>query len=204
MSFELEELPVPRPKRRTRTTAHEVIHASGSNEWYTRASLVALAREAMGGIDLDPASCAAANARLRIPRIFTKADDGLSQRWWGRVWLNPPYGLTDKQASNQGLWSRALAERYQAGEIEQGCLLVNASTGAGWWAPLWERPICFLAKRESFWRPDGEKNSPTHYNAVIYFGERTERFAQVFEAHGRVVLPSQVRYQPQQSALFER
>lgn len=45
----------------------------------------------LGEFDLDP--CAATKFPNRIAKkYFTKADDGLSQRWFGRVWLNPPYG----------------------------------------------------------------------------------------------------------------
>ncbi len=43
--------------------------------------------------DLDVASPPWATA-VPAKRRFTKADDGLSQVWTGRVWMNPPYSET--------------------------------------------------------------------------------------------------------------
>ena len=64
---------------------------SGDVEYYTPGKIVEAARLTMGGIDLDPASSAAANARVRAVRFFTEADNGLSKKWKGRVWMNHPF-----------------------------------------------------------------------------------------------------------------
>lgn len=39
--------------------------------------------------DLD---VCASPSNAKCERFFTKADDGLSQEWRGRCWMNPPYG----------------------------------------------------------------------------------------------------------------
>jgi len=49
----------------------------------------------MGGLDLDPASCDEANGWIKAGEIFTREQDGYTKRWRGRVFLNPPGGLSD-------------------------------------------------------------------------------------------------------------
>lgn len=50
--------------------------------------------KAMGDqlFDLDPCSpTKGPDAPVWAKKHFTKDDDGLSQKWHGRIWLNPPY-----------------------------------------------------------------------------------------------------------------
>ncbi len=56
-------------------------------EWLTPPELVIQ----LGEFDLDP--CSPINAPfLHAKNNFTISDDGLSKDWFGRVYLNPPYG----------------------------------------------------------------------------------------------------------------
>jgi len=56
-------------------------------EWLTPPELVIK----LGKFDLDP--CSPINAPfLHAKNNFTNLDDGLSKDWFGRVYLNPPYG----------------------------------------------------------------------------------------------------------------
>ena len=64
---------------------------TGEMEWYTPALYIEKARRTLGNIDLDPASCEAAQKTIGACRFYSEADDGLNQRWQGKVWLNPPY-----------------------------------------------------------------------------------------------------------------
>ena len=51
--------------------------------------------EALGSFDLDP--CGAPNHDIADRTyLLEKGDDGLRDPWFGRVWLNPPYGRASK------------------------------------------------------------------------------------------------------------
>ena len=77
-------------------------HSSSSVEWFTPPDVIEAARATMGGIDLDPASCARANELVRAAKYFTKDDDGLRHPWHGaRVFLNPPGGRDAEGESSQ-------------------------------------------------------------------------------------------------------
>ena len=65
--------------------------ADDANDYYTPDWVAEIGRRAMGGIELDPASCEEANRVIRADHYFTREDDGLAQEWYGKVWLNPPY-----------------------------------------------------------------------------------------------------------------
>jgi hypothetical protein len=72
-------------------------HSSESSEHYTPASIVESARVTLDVIDLDPASCEEANGWIKARNIYTREDDGYTKPWFGRVFLNPPGGLSDNQ-----------------------------------------------------------------------------------------------------------
>ena len=162
-----------------------ILHSSDSNEWYTPARYADLAKKVMGDIDLDPASCIAANQFIQAKRIFDIEDDGFSRKWAGRVWLNPPYGRGE-EGSNQAAWSKKLIDEYKAGHVTEGMLLVNAATGNKWFADLWEFPICFVDHRIRFISPRGDYSQPTHSNVIVYMGSNESRFVELFSEVGTV------------------
>ncbi len=165
---------------------HQLINASTNNEWYTPPRFLDAAHEVMGGIDLDPASNAFANNAVRAARFYTPEDDGYALPWYGRVWLNPPYGLGDDE-SNQARWSSRLLKAYQAGDVSEAILLVNAVPGNGWFVPLKNYPICFPDARIRFYSADTEAGQPTHSNALVYFGPNVALFVRVFSQFGAVM-----------------
>jgi phage N-6-adenine-methyltransferase len=147
-------------------TVH-VTHATGDNEWYTPESILDLAREVMGGIDLDPASCSIANERVKATKIHTLEDSGLDHEWHGRVWMNPPYaaGLIDKFAAK-------LRAEVEAGRVKQAIVLVNNATETAWFSDLVEvcRAWCVPRGRIRFIGPNGEKGAPLQGQAILYMG----------------------------------
>jgi phage N-6-adenine-methyltransferase len=162
------------------TTAH-VGHNSGENEWYTPAEYIEAARIVMGGIDLDPATSDAANRVVKAAQIFTESDDGLTEQWDGRVWMNPPYA--------QPLIStfcEKLAESVRVGTVTQACALVNNATETQWFRALVDvsAVICFPTGRVRFWSPSKESATPLQGQAVLYAGANVSVFTEHFSAFG--------------------
>jgi hypothetical protein len=157
---------------------------SGNNEYYTPALYIEAAREVMGEIDLDPASCALAQETVRAERYFTEEDDGLTKRWDGRLWMNPPYaaGLIDK-------FARKLVAEVESGHVTAGIVLADNRTDAGWFytmAVACER-ICFTRGRINFYNASTASSSPANGSAFFYFGDDPDTFEEVFAQFGWVV-----------------
>lgn len=169
-------------------------HMTESVEWYTPARYVEAARETLGAIDLDPATCAKAQETVKASKFYTRDDDGLSKQWKGRVWLNPPYGKRADGESSAGTWAKRLGELFDAGKVSAAILCVNAFTDRSWFQPFWRRAICFSSHRVKFYRPVGDRpDSPVHGTAFVYFGREIDRFARAFADIGPVVVRYQAR-----------
>ncbi|MBU2843552.1 DNA N-6-adenine-methyltransferase [Acidithiobacillus thiooxidans] len=161
-----------------------VAQNSGENEWYTPAEFIEAARVAMGSIDLDPASSAIANETVKATTFFTKEDDGLTKEWHGALWCNPPYA--QPLIAN---FAEAIASKYEAGEIQQACVLVNNATETKWFQRLLSvaDAVCFPSSRIRFIRPDEKKGAPLQGQAIIYIGTRTSEFADAFSQFGAIL-----------------
>jgi phage N-6-adenine-methyltransferase len=153
------------------------------NEWYTPADYVALVRQLLGAIDVDPASCEYAQQTVQAATYYTKADDGLAHEWIGRVFLNPPYSFPEVQQ-----FTDKLIAEYESRNTDEAILLVNNCTDAAWFQRLLARyPVCFTAGRISFERPDAEQFATRQGQAFFYLGKQVQRFAEIFNVIGRVV-----------------
>ena len=170
------------PARENRNV--HVANNSGNNEWYTPMEYIEMAREVMGGIDLDPASSEMANETVGASKYFTVDDDGLAQCWAGRVWMNPPYsaGLVDAFAAK-------LVSEYTRGAVDEAIVLVNNATETKWFQGMAIHcsAICFLGSRVRFWSPDSRVGAPLQGQAVLYMGDYPDRFSDRFYDAGFVV-----------------
>lgn len=74
-------------------TSHQRINAtSGAVEYFTPVEYTDAAREVMGSIELDPASCEKANESVKANKFFTKEMDGLRLPWKAQtLWSNHPF-----------------------------------------------------------------------------------------------------------------
>lgn len=146
-----------------------------SDEWYTPREIL----YALGKFDLDP--CAPTKPLWRTATVmYNKEDDGLKQRWVGRVWLNPPY-------------SRPLVEQFVRRLAEHGngiALLLNRCDSRMFQEIIFKKAtgIMFLRHRIRFFRPDGTRgNSPNSGSVLIAFGEDNAAVLKSCSIEGRYV-----------------
>jgi phage N-6-adenine-methyltransferase len=163
-----------------------VANNSGNNEWYTPAFYIAAAVQAMGAIDVDPASSAAANKTVRAKTFYSADNDGLTKTWTGNVWMNPPYATP-----LIGQFADAVSDKYDAKEIKRACVLVNNATETGWFQRMLTSAsaVCFIKGRVRFMDPDGNPSgAPLQGQAVLYLGDDPYRFARCFGELGQVLV----------------
>ena len=165
----------------------QLIHQdSGNQEWMTPQFVIECARGVLGVIDLDPASSALANERVIACRYFDKETDGLNQEWFGRVFLNHPFG----RHSNPDWISKFVGE-YDSGRVDEAINICFAATSEGWFAPLMRYPQCYLRPRTQYVLPNGETaRGVTKGSVVTYLGPNVDRFFEVFRARGACVRPA--------------
>ena len=156
-------------------------HPADPDELYSPPEYVDAAREVMGGIELDPASCAAANRVVRAERYYSKADEGETRNWRAEsIWLNPP---RREWVIDRFTWR--MARGYEAGVFRQGIALVDSATESYWFQYLGASAdaIIFPPDRSHFWREDenGEEmeSDALGAHALIYLGGDPDRFLDV-------------------------
>jgi ParB family chromosome partitioning protein len=158
---------------------------SSGDSWGTPPEWIDLARKVMGGIDLDPASNAHAQATVCAEHYHTSSDDGLKHEWRGRIWLNPPYSQPAIQE-----FAEKLLNEIDAEHVAQACVLVNNATDTKW-AQLLLRmcdAVLFPAGRIAFILPGTDKllEGARQGQMLIYFGKNTKRFESVCASAGWV------------------
>jgi len=162
--------------------AQHINQDSGDTEYYTPPAIIEAAREVMGWFDLDPASSEAANRVVKARSIFTAVDDGLKQRWHGKVWMNHPFSRRYNAA-----WIRKLIDSHLCGQVKEACCITYAATSERWFEPLLLHPQCFLLPRTNYLLPDGSiKRGVTKGSVVTYVGRDVQKFTEVFSRLGVV------------------
>jgi site-specific DNA-methyltransferase (adenine-specific) len=113
------------------------IHFSSENEcWSTPQTFFDKLNDRFD-FTLDP--CAHENT-AKCKKYFTEKEDGLAQKWTGRVFMNPPYGR------KIGSWMKKARESVQNGDCELVVCLVPSRTDTIWfWENIFE---CDFAKIE--------------------------------------------------------
>lgn len=96
----------------------------------------------------------------KCERYYTLADDGLAQPWYGRCFMNPPYGRTIDQ------WVQKAHDSAEAGALVV-CLVPARVDTAWWWDYCRYGEVRFLRGRLHF--DDGEDAAPFP-SCVVVFG----------------------------------
>lgn len=160
---------------------------TGIQDYFTPPEIVDAAREAMGGIDLDAASHPLANRAHKIADYFHTGRSAFHNDWYGRVWLNPPYG-------NNAPWFERIRTFVESGDVEALCML----------SPMWAfqtalaRPVMeltsglvLLSPTPKFWgnvSPDKTGSNLPH--GVIYIGPDVRAFHRSFSRFGIPMRPA--------------
>jgi len=154
---------------------------TGENEWYTPPQYIEAARACLGEIDLDPASSALAQQSVLAKRFYSIDDNGLNQKWTGKVWLNPPYA----QPAIQQFCEKMVSE-FIAGNVVEAIMLTHNYTDTAWFhiAEAEASAICFTRGRIRFVSPSGEIAAPTQGQAFFYYGNRRKDFELNFNKFG--------------------
>lgn len=151
--------------------------SSASPEWYTPREIIERVVRVMGGIDLDPCSNSHEEPNVPATHHFTEEDDGLAQVWFGRVYMNPPYGRVIDQ------WAEKLVCETEAGKVTQAIALVPARTDTAWFRRFRPYPRCFVHGRLKFSDYD---NSAPFPSAIVGLRCGLEAFVEAFGDIGDV------------------
>jgi len=113
----------------------------------------------IGEFDLDP--CGFINHNTAKEIFILPEKDGLKEKWFGKVWLNPPYSETIK-------WIRKLSEH------NEGVACVLASTETKWFQEYVLKKangILFLKGRPKFVNKDFQVVNLMRGIVLVSYGE---------------------------------
>ena len=150
------------------------------DDYYTNGKVLTCVREALGDIDLDPASHPLANKHVKATTFYSIQDNGLEQRWGGRVWLNPPF-------SQWQLWVPKIVQEWNSGRVQSMCVYSAMRTiTAQYFRTILDlsEAICIITGRMKHGGKGGD--SPDDGHCVFYFGSNVEGFVRTFSAIGSV------------------
>lgn len=143
---------------------------TGKEEWLTDPKII----KRLGHFDLDP--CAPIDRIRPWPTATTHYsinDDGLSQPWFGMVWMNPPYGRKTAQ------WTSRMALHGE------GIALIYARTETEYWFPhIWKyaKSFYWFKGRLQFYNVDGTPatNKAPAPSVLVAYGQDADERLKVF------------------------
>jgi len=164
------------------------------NEFYTPKSIITAAKKVIGKsiFDLDPASCDFANnyhddgiARI----IFDESTNGLTQHWFGDVWLSPPIFTTispittsssstsssssssskRKSSSGQQVWFELSEKKFLSKEVNSVFILLRVDFSSLWFHRSLNYPHVFFSTALNFQYPTGKEKLATDTSYYLVY-----------------------------------
>lgn len=134
-----------------------------------------------GSLELDPCSNSEEYPNVPAQRLYTEFTDGLSFEWKANsVFMNHPY-------SQSKLWIPYAVEQYVKGNAKELILLIKLDVSTKWWSVISNYPWIAINKRLKF--GDGKSAAPFQ-SAIIYLGNRLDRFKDYFSKYGTLYTSS--------------
>ena len=140
--------------------AEELAPEWNNDNWSTPWRVVRALELEFGPFHLDP--CADPDT-AKAPKFYTAEQDGLRQKWEGRVFCNPPY--SDKPA-----WIRKARASAEAGALV--VMLLPARTDSAWFHDLvlGHAEVRFLRRRVVFEGGPGRTKRPLDGSLLAILG----------------------------------
>lgn len=148
-------------------------NTNNDETWLTPPSII----EALGEFDLDP--CCPPNMPWRTAKkMISLPTDGLTEKWEGRVFLNPPYGRKTFD------WLDKLAE------TKSGIALIFARTETiGFHRSVWSKAhsVSFFKGRLKFHKECGkEANSANAPSCLVSYSEQDTQAIEIAVERGKL------------------
>jgi hypothetical protein len=142
--------------------SHQSANA-GTHTWLTPPGIL----DALGPFDLDPCACPLPRPWDTAGAMWTREDAPLNREWFGRVWLNPPFGPKPVVSA----FMRRMADHGR------GTALLFARTETElFFETVWSRAtaVLFLKGRPHFHHQDGRRAGANSGAPVVLiaYGER--------------------------------
>ena len=179
-------------QRRGQVGLPRPIHlSSATSQWYTPPAFLKLVRQVFQGnkVDLDPCSDSHAQEYVQARHFYTAQQNGLSQIWQGRVFVNPPYKAEGGHSLSGAFFEEAKKE-YAEGSASEVQVLLKAAVGYAWYAwfePVlqwprawWHTRIAIVANRQVSYQGN------PHGSTVAHLGPNTSQLFQVFQTFASI------------------
>lgn len=148
-----------------------------TDEWSSPREIVEPLADAAGGFDLDP--CSGAESSPFADSVYTEADDGLKQDWFGTVWVNPPY-------SEMGEWTPKAVSESRSDDVDRVFYLCKGDSSTDWWQEAAEAATVITTVDRRLKFGDGDNSAP-FASHILVFGDVSDAVISELQTNGLVL-----------------